>query len=450
MTGDPAATFPIPEVVPPEGGFEALSVILIVRAFAFGSVALSGTEAITNGVPAFKPPEARNAANTMTAMGLLLGTIFVGVSVLAFAFGIVPDPTEEVTLIAQVAQQVFGDGLAFVLFQAVTTLILILAANTGFNGAPRLARILAVDGYMPRQFAIVGDRLAFSWGIAILAGFACLLIWLFDASVPALIPLYSIGIFLSFAISQAGMVRHWYEVRGGGWRWKLGLNLVGAVVTGIVFVISAASKIPNGAWIVLITVPILVGLMRWVRAQYRGQEAELLVAADAEIPRPHRTQRVVVTVNGINRAVVQAVNVGRTLSDDIRAVYVTADPDAGDTLRERWIRQLPDVPFVVVESPYRALIGPVVAYLDVLDRTWSPDKEVPTTIVILPEYVGRYWWDRFLYNQGARRLRAQLVGREHTVVLDVPYRSVEGPAGAPASDVDRGDDTPVDQDRAAP
>jgi len=217
----------------------------------------------------------------MTAMGLLLGTIFVGVSVLAFAFGIVPDPAEKVTLIAQVSRQVFGNGLAFVAFQVVTTLILILAANTGFNGAPRLARILAVDGYMPRQFAIVGDRLAFSWGIGILTGSACLLIWLFDASVAALIPLYSIGIFLSFAISQAGMVRHWHGERGRGWRWKLGLNFVGAVATGLVFVISLASKIPNGAWIALITVPILVGLMQWVRGQYRGQEVELLVQSDA-------------------------------------------------------------------------------------------------------------------------------------------------------------------------
>ncbi len=425
--GDPSATFPTPTVVPPEGGFEALSVILIVRAFAFGSVALSGTEAITNGVPAFKPPEARNAANTMTAMGFLLGTIFVGVSILAFAFGIVPDPNEEVTLIAQVSQQVFGDGLAFVVFQVVTTLILVLAANTGFNGAPRLARILAVDGFMPRQFAIVGDRLAFSWGIGILTGFACLLIWLFDASVAALIPLYSIGIFLSFAISQAGMVRHWYDERGGGWQWKLGLNLVGAVITATVFVISAASKIPNGAWIVLITVPVVVGLMEWVRAQYRGQEAELLVDTNAEIPRPHRVQRVVVPINGLNRAVVQAVNVGRTIGDDIRAVYITTDPDAGEELRARWSRQLPDVPFVVVESPYRALIGPFVAYLDVLDQTWSPEREAPTTVVVLPEYVGRHWWGRLLYNQGARRLRSALVGRDRTVILDVPYRRTDRP-----------------------
>jgi amino acid transporter len=432
LAGDPAATFPTPTVVPPEGGFEALSLILIVRAFAFGSVALSGTEAITNGVPAFKPPEARNAANTMTAMGFLLGTIFVGVSVLAFAFGIVPDPDEKVTLIAQVSQQIFGNGLAFVAFQAVTTLILVLAANTGFNGAPRLARILAVDGFMPRQFAIVGDRLAFSWGIGILTAFACLLIWLFDASVASLIPLYSIGIFLSFAISQSGMVRHWYEERGGGWQWKLGLNLVGAVVTGMVFVVSAASKIPNGAWIVLITVPIIVGLMEWVRARYRDQERELRVAEEVAITAPGGPRRVVVPVNGINRAVVQAINVGRAITGDLRAVYITDDPEAGERLRERWTRQLQDVPFVVVESPYRALVGPLNAYLDVLDHTWPPDLEPPTTVVVLPEYVARHWWDRLLYNQGSRRLRTSLVGRERTVILDVPYRRSDGaPKGGP-------------------
>jgi amino acid transporter len=432
VTGDPSATFPTPTIAPPEGGFEALSVLLIVRAFAFGSVALSGTEAITNGVPAFKPPESRNAANTMTAMGLLLGTIFVGLSVLSFAFGIVPDPGEKVTLIAQVSRQVYGDGIVFVCFQVVTTLILVLAANTGFNGAPRLARILAMDGYMPRQFAMVGDRLAFSWGIGILAGSACILIWLFDASVAALIPLYSIGIFLSFAISQAGMVHHWFDERGRGWRWKLGLNLVGAVLTAGVFVVSAASKIPNGAWIVLVVVPVLVALMWWVRAQYRGQEAELHVAADTAILSQYRARRVVVPVNGINRAVIQAIDVGRALGEDVRAVYVTDDPDEGERLRVRWTRQLPDVPFVVVESPYRALIGPFVAYLDVLDRTWAPDLETPTTVVVLPEYVGSHWWDRFLYNQTARRLRTVLVGREHTVILDVPYRLRQG--GSAASD----------------
>lgn len=437
-SGNPAASFPTPVVEEPPGGFEVLSVFLILRAFAFGSVALTGTEAISNGVPAFKPPEAKNAAATMLAMALLLGVIFVGLSFLASAFGLAPDPAESETLISQITRSVIGDGPPYVAFQAVTTLILLLAANTGFNGAPRLAQILAADGYAPRQMATLGDRLAFSWGIVALAAASAALLFVFDGSVADLIPLYSIGIFLSFSISQSGMVIHWAQERTSGWTWRAGLNLVGAIITAIVFIIITFSKVPHGAWIALVAIPILVGLMEWVRAQYRGQEVELLVAAHAEIPRPHRTQRVVVPVNGINRAVVQAVNVGRTLGNDIRAVYVTDDPEAGDALRERWSRQLPDIPFVVVESPYRALIGPVVAYLDVLDRTWSPDKEVPTTVVVLPEYVGRHWWDRFLYNQGARRLRAALVGRKHTVILDVPYRRGPGPEADAGDDEDAG------------
>jgi amino acid transporter len=431
LGGNPAASFGTPVVEVAPEGFEALTILVVLRAFAFGSVALTGTEAISNGVPAFKPPEARNAATTMLAMALVLGAIFVGLSVLAAAFAIAPDPAERETLISQISRAILGDGPAYVGFQVVTTLILLLAANTGFNGAPRLAQILAVDGYAPRQAAILGDRLAFSWGIVTLAAASAALLYLFDGSVTALIPLYSIGIFLSFSISQAGMVRHWLDERGSGWMWRAGLNLVGGIVTGVVWVIITLAKLPRGAWIALVAIPVLVGVMEWVRARYRAQEAELRVPDDAAIPRPGRPQRVVVPVNGINRAVIQAVNVGRMVSDDLRAVYVTDDPEAGEQLRERWTRQLPDIPFVVVESPYRALVGPLTAYLDVLDRTWPPDQEVPTTVVVLPEYVGRHWWDRFLYNQAARRLRAVFVGREHTVILDVPYRrSDRASAGA--------------------
>jgi len=420
--GDPVATFAAPAVTTSPEGVEVLSIFLVLRAFAFGSVALTGTEAITNGVPAFKPPEPRNAANTMIVMAVLLGTIFVGLSILAWAFGLAPDPTEQETLISQVTRAVIGSGPAYVAFQVVTTLILILAANTGFNGAPRLARILAIDGYAPRQFAILGDRLAYSWGITILAAVSAVFVLLFDGSVADLIPLYSIGIFLSFSISQAGMVVHWSLEREPGWRWKLGLNLVGAAVTGIVWVVITASKLPHGAWIALIAIPLLVGLMLWVRSQYRAQEEGLDIAADRTISPPSHATRVVISANGVNRAVVRAINVGRALSDDLRAVYLTDDAEAGDRLRERWERQLPGIPLVIVESPYRALIGPFVAYLDVLDQAWPPDKEPPATIVILPEYLGEHWWDRLLYNGATRRLRAALVGREHTIVADVPYR----------------------------
>ena len=438
LAGSPAASFPTPVVETPPDGFEALTILIVLRAFAFGSVALTGTEAISNGVPAFKPPEARNAGTTMLAMAVILGAIFVGLSFLAAAFGIAPDPAEAETLISQITRAVVGDGAPYIAFQVVTTLILLLAANTGFNGAPRLAQILAADSYAPRQAAILGDRLAFSWGIVALAVVSAALLYLLDGSVTSLIPLYSIGIFLSFSISQTGMVRHWLAERGAGWTWRAGLNLFGAVVTGIVFVIITLAKLPRGAWIALVAIPILVLAMEWIRARYRHQEAELRVDEDVEIARPERGQRVVVPVNGLNRAVVQAVNVGRAVSSDIRAVYITDDPEAGDILRERWERQLPDVPFVVVESPYRALIGPLRAYLDVLDRTWPPDRPIPTTVVVLPEYVGRHWWDRVLYNQTARRLRASIVGRDATVILDVPYRHAAGTPTSPRKDTGLG------------
>jgi amino acid transporter len=419
-TGDPAASFSEPAIPPPPGGFEAVSVVLLVRAFAFGSVALTGTEAISNGVPAFKRPESHNAATTLTAMAVLLGVIFVGISVLAAAYGLVPNDTQ--TLISQVGQAVYGDTLPYYLFQAATALILVLAANTGFNGAPRLAQILATDGYLPRQFSFRGDRLAYSFGIVILSAAAGVFIVVFDGSVSGLIPMYSVGIFFSFTLSQAGMVRHWLVERGPSWQPKLGVNLLGAAITGVVAVIITGAKAGRGAWIVVIVVPLITLLMLAIHRQYRQQAIELAVADDVTIPRPHREQRVVIPIPGINRAVVQSVNFGRSIASDVRAVFVTDDPAASEPLRSRWRRQFPDVPLVIVESPYRALVGPVVAYLDVLDMAWPPEKEAPITVVVLPEYVARHWWDRLLYNQSARRLKSALVGREHTVIADVPYR----------------------------
>ncbi|MFH0751228.1 MAG: APC family permease, partial [Chloroflexota bacterium] len=258
--GVPAASFPTPQVEVPVDGFEALTILLVLRAFAFGSVALTGTEAISNGVPAFKPPEARNAATTMLAMALVLGVIFVGLSFLAAAYGIAPDPAERETLISQITRAVIGDGAGYVGFQVVTTLILLLAANTGFNGAPRLAQILAADGYAPRQLALLGDRLAFSWGIVALAAASAGLLFVMDGSVTDLIPLYSIGIFLSFSISQSGMVIHWLRERSGGWRWRAALNLAGGIATGVVWVIITLAKLPRGAWIALVVIPILVAV----------------------------------------------------------------------------------------------------------------------------------------------------------------------------------------------
>jgi amino acid transporter len=406
----------------PVGNAE-LTVFLLLKAFAGGSVALTGVEAIANGVPAFKPPEAKNAANTMTAMAILLGVLFIGITVVAHAYEILPTVGDIPTTVSLVAASVFGYGtILFILFQAATALILFLAANTSFNAFPRLGAILAVDGYMPRQFAFRGDRLAYSWGIVLLAAIAAFLVWLFNGNVTALIPLYSVGVFVCFTLSQIGMVIHWRRVRESGWAWRLGVNAFGAFLTAVVLVVVISAKFVDGAYLVVILIPVLVGMMLFIHRQYAASRRELAIRRDFVAEAPRREERVVIPVPGINRAVVQAVNVARSIADDVRAVFITDEPDDIGPMQENWERHMPGVPLVVVESPYRALVGPLSAYLDVLDAAWPPDKPAPITFVILPEYVARRWWERILYNQSVKRLRSALLGRPHTVVVNVPYR----------------------------
>jgi amino acid transporter len=404
---------------------EPLGLLLLLRAFASGSVALTGTEAIANGVPAFKPHEAKNAATTMLAMAGLLGVLFVGLTIIADARQIIPseEGSGGPTVIALVAQTAFGVGTPlFYVFQVATALILFLAANTSYNAFPRLGALLAVDGYMPRQFAFRGDRLAFSWGIVLLAVIAGALIVAFGGITTFLIPLYSVGVFVCFTLSQTGMVRHWLRVRGPGWGWRLGINAFGAVLTAVVLVVVATVKFVHGAYLVVILIPLLVGLMLFIQRQYAAAARELAVKPGHVVRAPHREERAIVPIPGLNRAVVQAINVSRSIADDVRAVFISDDPDATGRLRAAWEQQVPGVPLVIVESPYRALVGPLLAYLDVLDAAWPPDKAAPITFVVIPEYVARSWWERILYNQSAKRLRATLLGRPHTVVVNVPYR----------------------------
>ena len=406
----------------------AVGLFLLLRAFASGAVALTGTEAIATGVPAFQPPESRNAATTLLVMAGVLAILFVGITFLATNFAIYPTVPElfgEVqhkTVIAQVAETVFGNGILFYLFQAFTALLLFLAANTSFAAFPRLAAVLGEDGFFPRQFSLRGDRLAFSMGILLLGLIAASLVIIAGGRTHALIPLYAVGVFIDFTISQGGMIRHWLRTRERGWRYRLAINAVGCAATAVVAVVVTSVKFLDGAWFVVVLIPILVSIMLFIRREYDDQERELHVREDMVVEGPHREQRVVIPVNGINRAVIQAVNFGRTMSRDVRAVFVTEDPEEGEAVRERWERQVPGVPLVIVESPYRAVISPVLAYLDVLDQAWPPDKEAPITIVVLPEYVARHWWERLLYNQTAKRLKAAILGREHTVIADVPYR----------------------------
>jgi amino acid transporter len=406
-------------------GTETLGIVLILRAFASGSVALTGVEAIANGVPAFKPPESKNAGNTMLAMAVLLGIIFVGVTVIARAYDIVPSVplSGGPTVIALVAQTAFGSGTAlFYIFQVATALILFLAANTSFNAFPRLAAILAADGYFPRQFSFRGDRLAYSWGIILLAAIAAGLYVAFQGNTTSLIPLYSVGVFVCFTLSQSGMVLHWFRGRDPGWRWRLVVNASGALMTLVVLGIVLVEKFEHGAWVVAILIPAIVGGMLFINRQYAASTTHLAIDPDYVVPTPNRQERAIVPVPSLNRAAVRAVNVARSITDDVSAVFISEDPEQSADMRTRWDRQVPGVPLVIVESPYRALAGPLMAYLDVLDRAWPPDKAEPITFVVIPEYVARHWWERILYNQSAQRLRSVLLGRPHTVVVDVPYR----------------------------
>ncbi|HET9520162.1 MAG TPA: APC family permease [Candidatus Limnocylindrales bacterium] len=414
------------------GTSQAVGVLILLRAFAAGAVALTGTEAIATGVPAFKPPESKNAATTLMAMAGLLAVLFIGITFLATNFSIFPiDEPAKQTVVAQVASAVYGgDSIGFYLFQAFTALLLFLAANTSFAAFPRLAAVLASDGFIPRQFAFRGDRLAFSAGIIILAVIAGSLIIIFGGHTHALIPLYAVGVFIDFTISQSGMVRHWLRTRSRGWRYRLAINAVGAVLTGIVAIVVTSVKFVDGAYLVVILIPVLVSIMLFINRQYSASKRELAVRPDLVVGPPHREARAVVPIPGLNRAVVQAINVARSVADDVRAVFISVDSEEGDLMRADWERHVPGVPLVIVESPYRALVGPLEAYLNVLDAAWPPDKESPVTFIVLPEYVARRWWERILYNQSVKRLRSVLLGRPHTVVVNVPYRREDPqPAG---------------------
>jgi amino acid transporter len=404
---------PLPGVTEP---FQAVTILLMLRAFAAGSVALTGTEAIANGVPAFEPPEPRNAGITLTWMALLLGVLFVGITFVADTFGIVPYEGGP-TVVSQVAATVYGGGsLGFYLFQAFTALILVLAANTSYNAFPRLAAILAMDDFLPRPFSYRGDRLAYTLGIVLLSGSAIALIVVFGGDTHALIPLYSVGVFVSFTLSQGGMVRHWLRDRVPGWRRRLSINAVGATMTGVVLVVVLVAKAPTSL-AVAVVIPALVAMMLFIERQYRHAREHLRVRPDLVFAPPSRHERVVIPVPALTRAVVQAVQFGRSISDDVVAVHVNEDLVAAEEVRTEFERQLPGVPFVIVESPYRAVVAPFVRYLDVT----TPDAET-MTLVVIPEYVARHWWERILYNQTSARLRKELLGRPLTVVANVPYR----------------------------
>ena len=392
-----------------------LTLMLLMRAFSSGAVALSGIEAISNGVPAFRPPESKNAASTLVWMGLILAAFFFGISVLANHLQ--PTVSEHETVLSQLAGAVFGDGtvLYFVL-QASTAAILILAANTAFNAFPSMGSILAKDRYLPNQLANRGDRLVFSNGVLVLAGAAALLVIAFGGITTALIPLYAVGVFTGFTLSQTGMVQHHRKHREEGWRWKAGVNAVGAIATGAVTAVVVISKFTIGAWIPAVVIPVIVLLLKSVKRHYVHVGKRLRVPAGYK-PRRH-THTVVVPVGGVHQGVLAALTYARSLAPDrLRAVTVVTDADDAIRMERLWQQYNLDIELHTLYSPYRELAGPVLAYLDELDEEYADD----IITVVLPEFVLTKWYQQLLHNQSALLLKARLLFRPNTVVTSVPF-----------------------------
>jgi amino acid transporter len=436
----------------------SLSLFLLLRAFSSGCTALSGIEAISNGVTAFRPPEARNAAVTLTWMGAILISLFLGISFLTYYSGAQPifethaknglqvlavhrghvaDPSE--TLFSVLAHMAFDRTPLqwfYFIVQAGTALILVLAANTAYAGFPRLASLLAVDRYMPRQLANLGDRLAFNNGILALATFASLLIIIFHGSVTALIALYAIGVFLSFTLSQAGMVVHWIRGKGRNWQLSMMVNLVGAAATLVATAIITITKFRGGAWMVVIAIPVIVLVLKNIHRHYQSV-AQQLSLRDYR-PRQGLRHHVLVLVPDIHRGVIPALQYARALSDDAKAIHVSIDPAREERLRKRWTQYSRGVPLAILESPYRSLVDPIIAYVERL-QLMEPNSIVT---LVVPEFVPTGWWPKLLHGQAALMLNLRLRFKRGIIVIGVPYH-IEAFVELPASPAD--DSSPTEQ-----
>ncbi|MFN3075269.1 MAG: APC family permease [Alphaproteobacteria bacterium] len=399
-----------PATVMPGNGvdFNVLGALLVLRAFSSGCSALTGIEAVSNGVPAFMSPSSRNASITLVIMSALLGIMFVGITILAKTMDIVPH--EEESVISQVAHGVFGNGLMYYVVQATSALILLLAANTSFAGFPRLASVLAENGYLPRQLANLGDRLAFSNGIVALAILAALIIVLFRGDTHALVPLYSVGVFLSFTLSQAGMVRRWNRIQGPGWEAKAFINGLGAVVTAIALVVIVESKFFDGAWIVLVLIPIGLYMFRAIRRHYDTlrNELSLRVGGIGQWQRrlAKAEPKVVVPLSRLHRGTLAALHFARTLSADVTPVVINLDPRSTAGLQLAWKALGIPEPLVVLESPYRSIISPLMEYIVKVDQR---DPERGAAVIVLPVFIPKKWWHHVLHNQSALMLKAALM-----------------------------------------
>ena len=402
-----------PPAVTPES-LDGITLFLILRAFAAGCSAVTGMEVISNGVKAFREPESKNAATTMVWMSAILAGLFMGISWMAYHYGILAKADE--TVVSQLARLTFGSGAIYYAVQISTMLLLVLAANSAFAGFPHLSSILARDGYMPHQMASFGDRLVFSNGIFILGFFACLLLVIFHGDTHALIPLYAIGVFVSFTLSQAGMVKRWLVKRGLHWRKKLAVNGIGAVTTGVATIIIATTKFMQGAWIVFLLVALLIMMFRSIRSHYKAVAEQVSLTRDSRPPRPRRNL-VIMPIGGVNRSVVRAVDYARSRGGEIRAILVDVDKEETALIEIKWAQWGCGVPLVVLPSPYRSILGSILDYIEELQQK-DPDCWIT---VVIPEILPARWWQNILHNQRALLLKGALLFKDRVVLTDVPF-----------------------------
>jgi len=406
---------------PPPPVAESLGLFLVLRAFAAGCTALTGVEAISDGVLAFKPPEWKNARVTLLYMGLVLGTMFLGISYLVNVYHIIPE--EGQTAVSLLGRQIIGGGPFYYIVQIATLLILLLAANTSFADFPRLCYFLARDGFCPRQLSLLGDRLVYSNGIILLSVFAALLVIIFQGQVNAIIPLYAVGVFTSFTLSQSGMVVHWFKERAARWRASALMNGVGAVATAGVLAVIVTTKFLGGAWLVVVAIPLLVSCFVAIRRHYQAVADQLTtegLAPRGYIPRPRVevvTHPAVVVVGQLNRGTVEALDYARSIADEIVAVHVDVGSTDREKLQQKWQQLESDIPLVILDSPYRSVVEPLVNFIHEFEER---HPGVLSTVVI-PTFVTRTWWEGLLHNQTAFFLKQALKAKKSRVVTTVRY-----------------------------